>query len=357
MKNKSFVPRFNFARSAKIDFLKRLTTPTGILQHTKFGVPHRSLGYSLDDNARALIVVIELFKLYKQKECLDLALTYLSFLVHAKRDDGFFHNFQTYDHKFLAKKSQDAFGECVWALGVTIANDVRGDLTLAAKNLFAEIEKNIENLNSPRAKAYATLGLCQILKKEPENKNAYSQLKKLVSDLLALYEKYQEGDWNWFERSLNYANHILPAALFAAYWVLGGKKILEVATKTLTFLEKETHTKEGAPSPIGSNGWFPRGGEKAIFDQQPVEAAYAVIANAAAFKATKNKEYRRAALEWFAWFHGNNIQKVAVYDKKTGGCFDGIGKFGLNLNQGAESVICYLLAYLELAKLASKKKS
>ena len=292
MKKRNFVSAVNFSQAPNINFLKTLTTPTGILQHTKFGVPHRSLGYSLDDNARALIVGVELFRLYKKKEYLDLALIYLSFLVHAKRTNGFFNNFQTYDQKFLPKVSEDAFGECIWALGVTIVARVRNDLTFAAKSLFTEIEKNIEKIGSPRAKAYAILGLCQILKSDSNDRNAQRRLKKLVDDLIILYEKYQDRDWNWFESSLNYANHILPAALFTAYPFLKEKKVLAVATVSLEFLERQTRDGCGVPSPIGSDGWYKKGGERAIFDQQPVEAADAVVANLAAYKATKKEKYR-----------------------------------------------------------------
>lgn len=351
MRKRNFRSDINFAVPPSLRFLKSLTNQTGVLQHTKYGVPHRSFGYSLDDNARALIVAINYYQLYKKKECLDLAVTYLSFIAHAKRNDGLFYNFQTFDHKFLPRVSEDAFGECIWALGNLISSDVSPNLKLAAKDLFSEIEKNIVKLASPRAKAYAAIGLCQILKAEPANKQAYEGLKKLTGDLLTLYEKYHDRNWYWFEAYLTYANHILAAALFSASQILSDRKILAVATKTLAFLEKETHSEEGLPSPIGSHGWFTKGDKKAIFDQQSVEAAYAVVANLAAYEATKQKKYYEAALEWFSWFHGNNIKKVKVYDQVTGGCFDAVNENGVNLNQGAESIICYLLAYLELAKV------
>jgi len=351
MRKRNFLTAINFAVPPPLRFLKRLTNQTGILQHTKYGVPHRMFGYSVDDNARALLAAVNYYQLYKKKECLDLAVTYLSFLVHAKRSDGLFYNFQTFDHKFLQETSEDAFGECIWALGNLISSDVSPNLKLAAKDLFSEVEKNIEKLSSPRAKAYSLLGLSQILKAEPANKQIRQLLEKLTRDLLALYERYHDRNWHWFEAYLTYANHILPAALFVSFQILGEKKILEVAERSLAFLEKETHTKEGIPSPIGSPGWFTKGDKKAIFDQQPVEAAYAAIANFAAFRATKQKKYHQAALEWFAWFHGNNLKKVKVYDEATGGCFDAVNEQGVNLNQGAESIICYLLAYLELARV------
>jgi hypothetical protein len=148
----------------------------------------------------------------------------------------------------------------------------------------------------------------------------------------------------------------LPAALFAAYQVLGDKKTLTVAEDSLAFLEKETHTSQGIPCPIGSDGWFSTGGKKAIFDQQPVEAAYAVVANLVAFEATKKKSYYEAALNWFSWFHGNNVKKAKVYDFSSGGCYDAVNEAGVNLNQGAESIICYLLAYFELAKITKNPK-
>ncbi|OGY21376.1 MAG: hypothetical protein A2113_04270, partial [Candidatus Woykebacteria bacterium GWA1_44_8] len=329
---------------------------TGILQHTKYGIPHRSFGYSLDDNARALLAMVQAYKLFKKKEYLSLARIYLSFIIHAKEEGGFFRNFQTFDHRFLPHVSQDSFGETMWALAETFRNKIEPALSNTAWELFSESEKTITKIKSPRAVAYLIIALYHALKSDPGNISFRQRLVKLTKFLLGLYEKNQDGSWNWFESVLTYANHILPAALFYSYRVLGEKKILEVAKRSLAFLEKETHADEGIPSPIGSYGWYTKGGEKAGFDQQPVEAAYAVIANVAAAQATKNKRYYRSALEWFAWFHGNNIKKVNLYDKKTGGCFDGIGKFGPNLNQGAESVACYLLAYLELANLASKKK-
>jgi len=351
MKNKPSIPRIDFTKPPKIDFLKQLTTPTGVLQHTKYGIPHRSFGYSLDDNARALLVMARAYQLFKQKEYLDLASTYLSFIIHAKEEGDFFRNFQTFDHRFLSQISQDSYGETMWALAETITHKLEPALRNTASELFSESEKNISKVKSPRAVAYLIFALGCILKDDPKNAFAHQNMKKLTNFLLQLYEKNHDSSWYWFENTLTYANHILPAALFYSYRVLGEKKILEVAKESLAFLEEETHNEEGIPSPIGSYGWYTKGGDKAVYDQQPVEAAYAVVANIAAYRTTKNKEYCKAAIDWFAWFHGNNIKKVKVYDHRTGGCYDAVNRQGVNQNQGAESIICYLLAYLELAKV------
>ena len=351
----NLLSKVDLTKPPKIDFLKSLTTQTGILQHTKYGIPHRSLGYSLDDNARALIVMIRAYKLFKKKEYLDLARVYISFIIQAKEAGNFFYNFQTFEHKFLPKVSQDSFGETLWALAETIEVKIDPSLSNLAKELFSETEQNIAKINSPRAVAYTIIALYHILKVNPKNKSAYKNLEKLTKALLKLYGKYSDKDWTWFESFLTYANHILPTALFYAYLVLKDEEVLKLARQSLSFLEGCSHTADGVPSPIGSHGWYFKGEEKATFDQQPVEASYAVIANLAAYEATKKKEYKLAALDWVAWFHGNNINKVKVYNVSTGGCYDAVNAEGVNLNQGAEPIICYLLASLALSTSLRKK--
>jgi len=352
--NQSF--KINLSKPPNIDFLKSLTNQTGVLQHTKYGVPHRSFGYSLDDNARALIVVIRAYRLFGSKEYLDLAKIYLSFIIHAKEAGDFYKNFQTFDHQFLPRVSQDSFGETLWALAEVIESKADRSLTNLAKELFSGSEKNINNVTSPRAVAYTIIALSQILKTNPKNKAVSTNINKLTSRLLKLYEKYKDQNWIWFEPVITYANHILPAALFYSYLVEKNKLVLEAAKSALSFIEEQTHTKEGIPSPVGSYGWFEKGKEKATFDQQPVEASYAVVANLAAYRVTQKEKYKEAAIDWFNWFHGNNIKKSKIYNQKTGACFDGLHSRGPNLNQGAESTICYLLAYLDLAASISPKR-
>lgn len=355
-----YLKKIDFTKPPSLVFLKRLTNQTGIIQHTKYAVPDRNLGYSVDDNARALIVAMLYHKLFKKDDVLELAVTYLSYIQHSKTKDNLFYNFLNYNNKLLNHaKTEDGFGRCFWALGYVVYSANRRDLVQGATHTLYEILPNIKKIASPRAIAYTTAGLCYLINQKTIDENIKSDINYLSEKLLNFYKKVSKGKWRWFENCLTYANAIFPYALALAYQATGNNKYLVVAKDSLDFLEKETTTKTGVPCPIGQNGWYIKGKEKAIFDQQPVEAACMVIANLAIFKITLEKKYYKNALKWFSWYHGNNIKKVEVYDSVTKGCFDGINEHGTNQNQGAESIVTYLLAYLTLAdvKLKLKQKS
>ncbi len=345
-----------YQKAPNLSFLKKLTNDTGVLQHTTYGIPDRNLGYALDDNARALIVAMEYYKLFKKKEWLDLAVTYISFLGHSKREDGFFNNFQRFDHRFIKDVSQDAFGEVIWALGVTIAAKTRPDLSQTALRLFGEIKHNLSSLDYPKSKAYVILGLAELIKVS-KSKEFEAVIDELSRELVDQYKKNKTSDWHWFEESLSYGNYILPAALFKASETTKDKAVLQVAVEATEFLDRHSFTADGVPAPIGSDGWMKKGEAKPQYDQQPIDAGYAVVANTIAYEATKNPAYLESAKTWFSWFHGHNTKKVMVCDPKTGVCFDAVNREGVNLNQGAESVICYLLAHLVLQKTTANVES
>ena len=103
--------------------------------------------------------------------------------------------------------------------------------------------------------------------------------------------------------------------------------------------------------PIGNNGWYKKGGVRAIYDQQSVEASCMAETAIAAFRVTGNRDFRTAAQTIFAWFLGKNTKSLWVYNPQTGGCYDGITPDGLNLNQGAEATVSYLLARLNMETL------
>ncbi len=355
MKTEKLLSKIDFKKPPKLDFLKRLTNDTGIIQHTKYAVPDRKMGYSVDDNARALIVAILYNQLFKDEVVLDLAVTYLSYTQHSKTEDNLFYNFLTFDNKFLDQaKTEDGYGRCFWALGYTVYASPRRDLVQGARHTLEDLKGNIRKLVSPRAKAYTLAGLYYLYEMEEGNEQTKSDISYLADNLVDLYKRYSKPDWQWFEDYLTYSNAIFPYALALAYKTTGNETYLEIAKESIKFLEQETTTPEGVPSPIGQDGWYFRGKKKAIFDQQPVEAADMVIAYLALYKITFEKEYYEKALAWFAWYHGNNIKQVAVYDEVTKGCFDGINQEGVNLNQGAESIITYLLAYLAFSDIELK---
>jgi hypothetical protein len=172
---------------------------------------------------------------------------------------------------------------------------------------------------------------------------------RLASDLIRAFEENKESDWLWFEPILTYANAVLPWSLFFASDTLNDKSFLKVASQAFDFLIKKT-TLKGVPAPIGQRGWYPKGGPRALFDQQPIEAGYMVLASLAAYQATKRQKYLKSAHDWFSWFHGRNLPGLGLIDKRDGGCYDGLEAWKVNLNKGAESTICYLLAYLALSE-------
>ena len=344
----------DFRKAPDLTFLKRLTNQTGIIQHTKYAVPDRNLGYSVDDNARALLVASLYHRLFGGEEILDLGVVYLSFVHHAKTKDNFFYNFMTYDHKFLDHaKTEDGFGRVLWALGYTVYARPRRDLNLGAEHLIGEIKDNVRNIGSPRAIAYSLAGLYYLSLAKEGEKRWLEDIDFLANRLLEQYSRYSSPNWYWFEPYLTYANGIFPYSLALAFAATGKKTYLDLAKESLDFLERET-TQNGVPCPVGQAGWFPKGGKKALYDQQPLDAGDTVIAYLALYKLTLEEKYLQKAKDWFAWFHGNNIKKVAVYDELTKGCFDGINAEGVNLNQGAESILVYLLAYLDFSDLELK---
>ncbi len=355
-KLEKYLASIDFTQPPSLKFLKRLTNDTGVIQHGKYAVPERNLGYSVDDNARALIITLLYNKLFDNEEALDLAINYLSYVQHSKSSDDWFYNFMTYGHEFLDhSKTEDGFGRVFWALGYTIYANPRRDLVLGAKHTIAEIMGNIRKLVDLRPKAYTIAGLYYLSQTEGYEW-ARTEIIYLSDLLIAKYKSNYSKDWKWFEPFMTYANAIYPYALCLAFQLTQKKEYLEIAIESLDFLEKETTNSEGVPTPIGQDGWYFKGKKKATYDQQPLEAAKMVIANLAIYKVTQEEKYFERAKKWFAWYHGFNLKNAQVYDEVTKGCFDGINQEGVNLNQGAESIITYLLAYLAFSDIELKTK-
>ena len=163
--------------------------------------------------------------------------------------------------------------------------------------------------------------------------------------LIALYKKNHSPDWEWLEQTLTYSNALLPEALMRGFENTNNKKYFEVAKKTLNFLIKHTF-KNGIYIPVGQSGWFPKTGIRQYFDQQPEDVTATIQALNSMYDIDKKAEYKELAEAVFNWFLGDNILGQVVYDRSTGGCYDGIGEKAINLNQGAESTISYLIARL-----------
>lgn len=334
--------RFPFMRDFKDAYIFRLTDDTGMFQHSKYGVPDPAYGYTTDDNARALIMTLMLYKRYRKKKYLDLVYRFSSFMLNAQNERGRFRNFMGYDRKWLEEEgSEDCFGRCLWALGFAISSkyvpqDVRRTLT----HILEKALPNMRFLDSPRAKAYSIIGLT-LLDDEKSKKLVFETAQSLCQQ----YNEYRDGDWRWFENIVSYGNHVLPWSLFAAHRILKEGKFLEVAEESLEFLESITF-KNGFFKPVGSNGWLLKGGSAAEFDEQPIEACEAALCYMEAYLATRNKKYRENAKKCRAWFKGENSRGISLIDSDTGGCFDGLTDEGVNFNMGAESLISYCISYM-----------
>ena len=318
----------------------RMTDETGIFQHAKYSVPDPAHGYTTDDNARALLVAAMLWERFGFPEYLDLAYIYLRFVLGAKNGDGF-RNFMDYNRQFPeATGSEDCFGRVIWSLGYVVSSSLlpRG-LRQTAGFLLQEISGRSERLQSVRGKAFSLLGLSLWGGADPR------LIRKLAGDLVRLYQQNTGEGWRWFEEKLTYGNALIPLSLLEAFGRAPERKWLETGLASLDFL-LETTIREGVFQPVGCKGWYERGKEIAVYDQQPVEAGETVLACVKAYRLTKERRYLEAAKTSYDWFLGKNIAGVSLIDPDTGGCMDGITPDGPNRNEGAESLISWFLAWL-----------
>ncbi len=342
----------------RVDYLFRLTDDTGILQHSKFSVPDPRFGYTTDDNARALIVAIMLYKNYKEERYLNLIYKYSSFILNAQTSKGNFKNFMSYNRIFLEDEgSEDCFGRAIWSLGFGISER---SLPINLRNLYKEMFNNAINyiyeLKSPRSKAYTILGMYYAQKDFSLNTLKLSEhIGNLGKSLVRQFRENVDSSWRWFEDVLAYSNSILPLALLISYRMLKDESFLEVALDSMEFLENIVF-RYGYFKPIGCNGWYIRGREIAEYDEQPIEASEMILLYKEAYEIFRDINYINKAKETFMWYHGKNSKSVNLIDPETGGCYDGINEFGVNLNQGAESIISYLMAYLNMRELVNLKK-
>lgn len=337
----------------KLDYLASITDETGVAQHAKFATPNRREGYTTDDNARALIVCTRHNGLNGGLETAKLADVYLSFLYHMQMKDGRLHNLLSYDRRFLdLVGSEDSLGRALWACGAVINSNFDEEKKLLSKEIFDKALPHAINSTSPRAKAFAVLGLSQYQRFYPKDQALSKRMIELIEQLLKLYEQGSSIDWRWFEAYLTYCNGRLPQALFEGYELIRDEYYLQVAKDSFNFILK-VQMRKGIFVPIGNNHWYEKGGLRAMYDQQSVEASCMTETALAAFRATRNNHFRSAARTIFAWFLGKNTQGLSVYNPNTGGCYDGITSEGLNLNQGAEATVTYLLARLDLETIMS----
>jgi len=335
----------------KLDHLRHMTDETGMLQHAIFTVPNYREGYATDDNARALMVSA-LLEALGSGAALDLASRYLAFIWYAfNTETGRFRNFMDYQRHWLEEGgSDDSHGRALWALGTVLSRSNTPALHSMAGQMFQQALPGILNTTSPRAWAFALIGIHEYLQRLAGDRRASQIREELAGRLLTLYHSHRSDEWRWYEDRLTYCNAALPHALLMCGQSIPNTAMTEAGLESLNWLADLQHTDgdEGHFVPIGSNGFYQQGGERAQFDQQPVEAQAMVSACLEAYRITCDKRWRREARRAFEWFLGRNDLNLPIYDPKTGGCRDGLHPDRPNENQGAESTLAFLHALLEL---------
>lgn len=340
----------------KLDHLFRMTDHTGILEHAVFAVPNYPEGYTTDDNARALIVIILLEQagVGAPGGSHDLASRYLGFLWLAldpttKR----IRNCLSYERQWQeAEGSEDSHGRAVWALGTVLGRSKDAGWRGAAGRMFELALPAAIEFRSPRACAFALLGLQEYLDSFPGDRAALSGSDVLANRLLNSYRANRSDDWKWFENGLAYSNARLPQALIRAGMRAANNEMVSAGLEALDWLVTIQRCEvKGHFVPIGSQGFYSKKTEKARFDQQPVEACAVVSACLQAHRATGKGRWRKEAWSAMNWFLGDNDLQIALYDSTTGGCRDGLHPDRANENQGAESTLSFLMALLEMRSL------
>ncbi len=335
----------------RLDHLRHLTDETGILQHAIFTIPNYREGYTTDDNARALMVSVLLEEL-GNKEAIDLATRYLAFTWYAfNTETRRFRNFMDYQRNWLEESgSDDSHGRALWALGMVLGRSNTPTIQNIAAQIFQQSLLAILETTSPRAWAFALIGIHEYLGRFTGDRRVGQVQEELAGRLLALYQDHHTDEWNWFENRLTYCNAALSHAMLLCGESLANPGMTEIGLESLGWLANLQHADtEGKHFvPIGSNGFYQQGGDRARFDQQPVEAQAMVSACLEAHRITGEKSWHLEARRAFEWFLGRNDLHLPIYDPTTGGCRDGLHSDRPNENQGAESTLAFLQSLLEL---------
>jgi len=338
----------------KLDHLRHLTDGIGIFQHAIFTIPNYSEGYTTDDNARALIVSVLLDEL-GNKEATELATRYLAFTWYAfNSETRRFRNFMDFQRNWLEEKgSEDSHGRALWALGVVLSRSNTPTLQNMDARVFQQSLLAILETTSPRAWAFSLIGIHEYLGRFTGDRRVNHVRDELAGRLLALYKENRVDGWYWFENKLTYCNAVLSHAMLLCGQSIPNSAMTDAGLESLNWLAELQHADTDGKHfvPIGSNGFYQKDGERARFDQQPVEAQAMISACLEAHHITLDKSWQMEARRAFEWFLGRNDLHLPVYDPTTGGCRDGLHSDRPNENQGAESTLAFIQSLLEL-KLA-----
>jgi hypothetical protein len=318
-----------------------------VIQHALENVPNRKWGYCTDDVSRAFMVALAHLRLApSDKTSQRLASIYLAFLQHAQLEDGRFHNFMDYDRRWIDDiGTHDSCGRAIWALGYGVANAPTQTWRRVCTTLLERALASLEALEYIRSRAYAAMGIAHAHGALKDAKYA-AALRYLADEIFTAYEANASPEWRWFEDVMTYDNARLPEALIRAGQALQDSRYGESGLASLEFYESVT-MENGVYVPIGNEGWYPRGGNRARYAQQPLEASAMVDVQLAAFDLTGDARHVATAETALEWYYGKNTRGITMAN--GGGCFDGLGESAVNPNMGAESTLALLSSAFAMA--------
>lgn len=340
---------FNFP-PIKLDHIKELTTDYGILQFSNFSQPDVSFGYTLDDNARALIDMVMYHEINAEPIVLKLASVYLNFIAGIQREDGRFDNYKDFNGQLTQQNKlvnlEDSNGRALWSLGFLLSHyeKLPLDLVQQVQKIWDKAVVHIDEVASPRAIAYTLKGLYyyHLVNQDEEIKKSIIQL---ADKLLNHYHINSDEDWCWYEDYMTYANNVLPEAMLFSFLATGDLKYKRIALVTFDFLLSHYFMK-GEFSVISNRGWFVKGSHKNTYGEQPIEVVTTIITLHLFYEVTGNVKYKEQLKVAFSWFLGNNHLNQIIYNSENGAAYDGLEDKNVNINQGAESTLCFFKAQL-----------
>jgi glycosyltransferase involved in cell wall biosynthesis len=349
--------RFNLP-PVKLNHIKKLTTQYGILQFSNFSEPDPGSGYTLDDNARALINMVMHYNLYRKKNVLNYANIYMKFIEIMQRKSGWFDNYLNYELQLTKQNSEvnleDANGRVIWSLGYVLSHHkiLPASFIIRAEKCWNKVIERIDDITSPRAIAYTIKGLYHYFSFLPEE-FVKKKVIDLANKLLHHYHINSEDEWHWYENYMTYANNILPEAMMYSYLITKNKDYKRISEITFDFLLSKYFMK-GQIKVISNRGWFKKKNERKFYGEQPIEVVTTIIALDLFYEVTRKTKYKNQLALAFSWFLGNNHLNQIMYNPKNGASYDGLEDTHININQGAESTLCFFKAQMIMEKYFQK---
>ena len=346
-----------------LDHIKKMTTSFGMIQFSKINQPDIDSGYTLDDNARAMIAMCQHFELTKDKADIAFIKIYLNFIQYCLQRGGYFMNYVNEQKQFTEQNNSinlaDSNGRAIWALGylISIGELLPKQLIKSAELTLQTALLNVNRIHSTRAMAFIIKGLYYRNRKYNSEQDI-SLIRHLADRLVQMYRHEADNEWRWFESYLTYANSILPEALLCAWLATGETIYKEIAKLSFDFLLSKT-VRENSLRVISNKCWLQKGGESAeivIGGEQPIDVAYTILALYKFQEVFVDSKYGHMLEFSFNWFLGKNHLHQIIYNPCTGGCYDGLEENYINLNQGAESTVSYLMARLTVEKYLNHKQ-